>query len=77
MEIVMRIAFILAFLTAQMAAGIALAQTAAERQACQANFEQFCKGVKPGDGRIIQCLNENFDKLTPECQKIVKANTPG
>ncbi|MGE0280177.1 MAG: cysteine rich repeat-containing protein [Rhizobiaceae bacterium] len=73
----MRIAFILAFVTAQTAAGMALAQTAAEQAACQANFQEFCKGVKPGDGRIIQCLNEHFDKLTPECQKIVKANTPG
>ena len=73
----MRITFMMAFLAAQTMAGAALAQTAAEREACQANFEQFCKEVKQGDGRIIECLNEHFDKLTPECQKVVKANTPG
>lgn len=73
----MRIATIAVFLGMELIAGIALAQTAAEREACQANFETYCKNVKAGDGRIMQCLNEHFDQLTPECQKIVKAHTPG
>ncbi|MFD1987392.1 cysteine rich repeat-containing protein [Mesorhizobium newzealandense] len=72
---VMRIALSVVFLAVQVVA--AQAQTAAEREACQANFEKFCKGVVPGGGRVIQCLTEHFSELTPECQKVVKANTPG
>lgn len=55
---------------------VALAQTAAEREACQADFEKFCPGVHPGGGRIIECLAEHLNELTPECQKIVKAHMP-
>jgi len=73
----MRMTMIAVFVGTQMAAGAALAQTAAEREACQANFETYCKNVKEGDGRIMQCLNEHFDQLTPECQKAVKAHAPG
>ena len=71
----MRIALSALFLAIQIVA--AQAQTAAEREACQANFEKFCKGVVPGDDRVIQCLTQHFSELTPECQKVVKANTPG
>ncbi|MGI6855279.1 cysteine rich repeat-containing protein [Mesorhizobium sp. 1B3] len=53
-----------------------MAQTAAEREACQADFEKYCPGVHPGGGRIIECLAEHLNELTPECQKIVKAHMP-
>jgi hypothetical protein len=33
--------------------------------------------VVPGGGRVIQSRPEHFRELTPECQKVVKANTPG
>jgi len=55
---------------------VALAQTAAERAACQADFEKYCPGVRPGGGRIMECLAEHLKELTPECQKIVKAHMP-
>jgi Cysteine rich repeat len=54
----------------------ALAQTAAERAACQADFAKYCKGVEPGGGRIIECLAKQMEKLTPDCQKVVKAHMP-
>lgn len=73
----MRIAFSALFLATQLAANAAMAQTAAERQACQADYEKFCKGVEQGGGRIIKCLNDHLSELTPECQKVVKANAPG
>jgi hypothetical protein len=73
----MRIGLIVLFLATQVAASTALAQTAAEREACQANFEKFCKGVVPGGGRVIECLSKHLGELTPECQKVVKANSPG
>ena len=31
--------------------GAAMAQTAAEREACQADFEKYCPGVQPGARR--------------------------
>jgi Cysteine rich repeat len=41
--------------------GAARAQTltAEERNACQADYEKYCKGTMPGGGRIIACLNKN------------------
>ncbi len=56
--------------------GPALAQTASERAACQADFEKYCPGVAPGGGRIIECLAQHMDKLTAECQAVVKAHAP-
>lgn len=72
----MRIALSVLFLATQMTATVAFAQTAAEREACQADYQKFCSGVEQGGGRIIKCLNEHLSDLTPQCQKVVKANTP-
>jgi hypothetical protein len=51
----------------------ALAQeiTPAERVACKADYEAFCRGTFPGGGRIIKCLAGHYAKLTPACKKIV------
>lgn len=40
----MRIALSVLFLAAQLTANVAFAQTAAEREACQSDYEKFCKG---------------------------------
>ena len=51
----------------------ALAQeiSGAERAACAANYEAFCKGTLPGGGRIIKCLAGHYAKLSPACKKVV------
>jgi Cysteine rich repeat len=56
-------------------AGSALAQTltSAERAACQADFDKFCKGTMPGGGRIIACLNGHRDQISDACKKVVDA----
>ena len=54
----------------------AMAQTAAERAACMADFEKYCSGVAPGGGRVIECLAKQLDKLTPECKKVVQSHAP-
>lgn len=64
------------FLAAMGLSDVALAQTAAEREACQADFEKLCPGVHPGGGRIIECLAQHMNELSPECQKVVKAHMP-
>ena len=57
-------------------AGAAMAQTAAEREACQADFKKFCPNVQPGGGRVVECLSQHLDQLTPQCKAVVEANMP-
>lgn len=73
----MRIALSVLFLGAMCLAGPAMAQTAAERAACQSDFEKYCPGVEPGGGRVVECLAKHMSDLTAACQKVVKAHTPG
>jgi hypothetical protein len=59
-----------------LSSGAAMAQTAAEREACQADFEKYCAGVQPGGGRVVECLSQHLDQLTPQCKTVVEANMP-
>jgi len=47
--------------------------TAEQRTACQGDYGKFCKGVKPGGGRIIACLNKQGDKVSEACRKVLSA----
>lgn len=38
-------------------------------KSCKPDIEKFCNEVKPGEGRILQCLRENHDKLSGECKQ--------
>jgi hypothetical protein len=37
-------------------------------QACADDVQKHCKGVKPGQGRIVKCLKEHEKDLSPECK---------
>jgi len=37
-------------------------------QACKLDAEKLCPGVKPGEGRIAQCLKEHRKDVSPECK---------
>jgi hypothetical protein len=52
----------------------ALGQTAAERAACSANVKTFCSGLMPGGGRLLNCLAEHKDKISPACAKVVASH---
>ena len=41
------------------------------QKACSGDVEKLCKGVKPGQGRILQCLKAHKDEVSPECKQWV------
>lgn len=38
------------------------------RNACSADYRQFCRSVRPGDGRIAACFMENAASLSDSCR---------
>jgi Cysteine rich repeat len=41
------------------------------KEACKEDREKFCKDVKPGGGRIIECMKKNMDQLSEKCKEHV------
>lgn len=44
----------------------AAAQAAA--RACRADVSRLCKGVQPGQGRVLACLREHREELSEACR---------
>ena len=42
------------------------------REACSGDVEKYCKGVRPGQGRIISCLKGREAELTEACRAALK-----
>jgi Cysteine rich repeat len=57
-------------LSAQCKASIEEARTKAREahEACTDDVQKFCKDVKPGKGRIVRCLKQNEEQLSPDCR---------
>jgi len=47
------------------------------QQACTGDMEKFCKDVQPGGGRILGCLREHTQELSPACRKITEKREEG
>jgi hypothetical protein len=47
--------------------------TAPRQWACVQDARAFCSHVQPGQGRIIQCLEEHLSELQPLCQVTLQA----
>lgn len=43
------------------------------RQACRDDVKQLCAGVRPGGGRIKQCLKDNAAKVSDGCKQAILA----
>jgi hypothetical protein len=41
------------------------------RKACEADAKRMCADIKPGGGRLLQCLHEHEADLTPVCREAV------
>jgi len=42
------------------------------RQACGGDVRKLCAGVQPGEGRIVQCLAAQPDKVSAACKSILQ-----
>lgn len=58
---------------ASLTAALAQDFTAAQRAACKGDYNKFCKGTMPGGGRVLACLNKQYDRLGEACKKVVDA----
>lgn len=38
------------------------------RRLCEGDLRTYCAGVRPGDGRLMQCARTNEAKLSVECR---------
>ena len=47
----------------------AIAQGSAVRQACEAEIQQHCAGIEPGEGRLRACVKENFAAFSEPCKQ--------
>ena len=54
-----------------------LAQAAAIRQSCRADFEALCAGVSPGGGAALACLRQHAPSLSPGCREALRAASSG
>jgi hypothetical protein len=41
-------------------------------KACKADLEKYCKGIPPGDGRILSCLKGRESDLSKTCAAELK-----
>ena len=42
------------------------------RDACRADVERLCKDIKPGEGRLHECLRSHHDELSDGCRGAIK-----
>jgi hypothetical protein len=71
------------FLTLCLVAGAVLpvrAQTAGVTPevapVCGPDVKKFCAGIRPGEGKIAECLKKNVDALDPDCKVTVAEGRP-
>lgn len=70
----LRYAMTLSVFVVSMCPALAQAPTAAEREACAADVKKFCAEVKPGGGRVRDCLSQHVDQLSDSCRNVVEAH---
>jgi len=57
------------FIAAAVGAGFwTVPKAFADKGACADDVSKFCKDVQPGEGRIIKCMKEHENELSPGCK---------
>jgi hypothetical protein len=49
----------------------ALARIAVVREACGADIQEHCHGLKPGAGRILLCVKQHFTTMSEPCKEAI------
>jgi Cysteine rich repeat len=62
---------------AQVPAWAQSAAIEAAQAACSADLQQLCAGVQPGSGRMLACLKEHRDQVSPACKQAVMGALQG
>jgi Cysteine rich repeat len=39
------------------------------KEACEGDAKKLCEGIKPGGGKIVQCLKQHESELSSECKE--------
>ncbi len=52
---------------------VALPAEPAEQKPCADEIEKFCNEIRPGEGRIVQCLRDHDSELSTVCREKVEA----
>jgi hypothetical protein len=69
----LRAAIVLVILVGAMSLAFAQDGRNAARQACAADYKQFCAGIRPGEGRIRKCMSDHLSKLSEACRQAMNA----
>src|SRR5690606_4163957 len=62
-------------LAASLAAALLPALAAAQLGNCGPDVEKFCKGVAPGRGRLLRCLEGHARELSGPCRAVIGMRT--
>jgi hypothetical protein len=49
------------------------ANLAVAAKECRGDLRAYCSQISPGEGRLLGCLNRNYDKVSPSCKEALKA----
>ncbi len=50
-----------------------VANLALVAKGCGGDLRAFCSTVKPGEGRLLNCLDINKNKVSPQCKEALKS----
>jgi hypothetical protein len=39
---------------------------------CKDDLKTFCSGIKPGEGRLLQCIDKNKEKISGRCKQAIR-----
>jgi Cysteine rich repeat len=64
---------IVLFAALSLVPNLALAQgTPQQRAACRPDVVKFCKGKGEDPGVLLSCLEDNKDKISDKCRKVIE-----